>query len=100
MEQGTVRHRAGKISRKATSCRINKIHRQNMPGLIIADFIVNNEIMPLTGHNHIVIAVRPTFDGAIECLGRDSRNRGKEIGLRFLAAKSTAHPANFNCHGM
>ena len=54
------------------------------------------EIMPLAGHDHVIVAVEPAFDRPASPPRDQCRDTGKEIALSFLAAKPAAHPPDLD----
>ncbi len=91
MEQCAVDHGAGQVGRPPAPCRQHHVHG-NDPALIgKADIVVNDEIMPLAGHGHVVITVQPHLGRTPGPVGHQGGKAGTGVGLRFLAAKATAH---------
>ncbi len=94
MKQRPIGHWPGQIGRKPAARRKNCVHRLYAPVVVIPDRIIDNEIVPLAGGDHIVVAVGPDLDGTIEFLCGDCRHGGKQIALGFLAPEPAAHAAH------
>ncbi len=70
------------------------------PSAIETDIVVDQEIMALAGHDHVVVAVEAELAGPARLHGGERRNRRPLGGLRLLAAEAAAHAANFDRHRM
>jgi hypothetical protein len=66
------------------------------PLVVEPDVVVDLEVMPLAGHDHVLVAIGPSLGGATG-LHRDQRGGGGEQrGLGLLAAEPAAHPAHLD----
>jgi hypothetical protein len=61
------------------------------PLIVIADIVIDHEVMPLAGGDHVVVAVGTDFHWFAELFGGNRRNRRELVGLGFLAAEAAAH---------
>ena len=68
--------------------------------VVEAHLVVDQEIMPLAGDRHVVIAIGPAFHGAAELLRRERGEAGEEIALGLLAAEGAPHATHLNRHGV
>ena len=76
------------------------VDAEDVAVVVEADLVVDDEVVPLAGGGHVVVAVGPDLDGAAVPLGRDRRQRGELVALRFLAAEAAAHAADLDRHRM
>ena len=60
----------------------------------VADRIIDCEIVPLAGHDHVGVAVEPELAGPAGYARRQGRNHRPLRRLRFLAAETAAHAAH------
>ena len=96
MEEGAVGDRAGEVGRIAAACRIIGLHRMNAAVVIEAHIVIDEEVVTLSGCGHVLVAVGPELDGALQFLGGDGGECGKLVALRFLAAETAAHPPHLH----
>ena len=100
MEQRAIGDRPGKVRRKAAARRIDVVDACDAALVVEADLVVDQEIVPLAGRGHVVVAVGPDLDGAAELLGGDRRDRRELVDLRLLAAEAAAHAPDLDRHRM
>ena len=96
VEEGTVAHRAGEISRETGPEREGIVDAEDAALVVEADIVIDGEIVPLAGRNHILVAVEPHLDCAVELLGSNSRKRRKLVRLCLLATEPATHTAYFH----
>ncbi len=100
VEQRAVGDRAGKIGGKAAARREHEVDAVDVALVVEADLVVDDEIVPLAGGDHVVVTVGPDLDGAAMLLRGDRRKRCELVALRFLAAEAAAHAADLDGHGI
>ena len=67
------------------------------PALAVeADVVIRGEIVPLAGHDHVVVAVGAELGRAAGLRRDQSAGGGEGGGLGFLAAERAAHPAHLD----
>ena len=96
MQHCAVSHRQAQVERPSTTCKMSDIQRCDPPRVIKANVVIDAEIMPLAGDDHIIVTVIAHF---ASLAGQPCRNRaahGQRVALAFLAAKATAHAAGLN----
>ena len=100
MEERAIGHGARKIGRVAAARGIDHVHGFDDALLVEADLIFDQEIVPLAGDRHVVIAIGTAFHGTPELLCRKRRDAGEEIPLCLLAAEGPAHAAHLDGYGI
>ncbi len=93
MEHRTVVDRPREIGRNAAARREHEPDTGNTAVVIKADVILDIEVMPLAGHNHVVVTVQPQLARLAGLHGHQRRHAGDRSCLAFLAAKGAAHAA-------
>ena len=84
------------ILRPAATGIMMEVDAQNAAALIIADIIVDTEIMTLAGDDHIVVSVIAHLARTPGLLRGNRTSHRKRVALTFLAAKATTHAAGFH----
>ena len=100
VKERAIGHGSGEIGREAAARRIDEIGGMDDALIIEAHFVIDEEIMPLAGDRHVVIAIGAAFHGAAELLGRERGEASEEVALRLLAAEGASHAANLHGHGV
>ncbi len=100
VKERAIGHRAGEIGREAATRRIDEVGGLDDALIIEAHLVIDEEIMPLAGDRHVVIAIGTAFHGAAELLGRERGEAGEEVALRLLAAEGASHAAHLDGHGV
>ena len=95
MQHGPVGHRKRQVHRPTAAGIMGKIKRLDAAIRSITQIIVNPEIMPLAGDDHVIIAVITHLAGLAGQPGGNGTSDGQRVALGFLAAKPTPHPAHF-----
>ena len=98
MEQCAVRHRAAEVRGEPAARRERPVHRQDAPVRVEAHLVVVEEIVPLAGRHHVVVAVGPDLHRPVPFLRRQRRHRREEVRLRLLAAEAPAHAPHDDGH--
>ena len=94
MEHGAIDHADADV-RGTAAARIEiDIDDADAAAWLVADFILDGEIVPLAGHRHVGIAVEPKLAGPAGHARRQRRDHRPLGRLRFLAAKTAAHAAD------
>ena len=91
-----VKHRAivdgaRQIDRVPATARQREAHAENAPVVIEADVILGDEVMPLSGDPHIVVAIHAQLHRPLRFLRKQRRDACEESRLTFLAAERAAH---------
>ena len=100
MEERSIRDRTREIGGEAAARRVDHVHGLDHAPIVEADLVVDEEIVPLAGDRHVVVAVGAAFHGAAELLRRQRRDAGEGIALRLLAAEGAAHAPHLDRHGV
>ena len=100
MEQRAVGDGAGQVGREAAARREHEVDAVDVAVPVEADLVVDDEIMPLAGRDHVVVAVGPDLDGAAMLLRCDRGQCGELVALRLLAAEAAAHAADLDRDGI
>ena len=98
MEHRPVGNRSRQIGRKTAIGGILNIKPANPPVIVKADIIIDNKVMALAGHDHVVIPIQPEFRRATGFHRHDGGQCRPLRCLRFLATKPTTHTAHFDRH--
>jgi hypothetical protein len=98
MEHGAVADGVGEIRRIAAARQEIGFHTENAALGIEACPVVDAEVMPLAGHDHVLVAVQAAFGGAASDMCCKCREAGPLRRLAFLAAEGAAHAAAFGRH--
>jgi hypothetical protein len=69
------------------------------PVVIETDIERSLEVVPLAGHDHVLVAVGPRLDRAPGLHRRQGSGGREQRGLGLLAAEATAHAAHLDHHG-
>ena len=96
MEHRTIGDRPRKVPRHAAAQRLVELDAQDAAGLVETHTIVDAEIVPLAGDDHVVVAVVDAFRRPAGEPGRQRCRGCRQIALAFLAAEAAAHPAHFH----
>jgi hypothetical protein len=59
MEQRPVAHRPAEIGGKPGIAAIDRVDRVDLARIVEADLVIDDEIVPLAGSGHVVVAVGP-----------------------------------------
>ena len=94
-----VDHAERQILRVSASRVERDIDRANGADLVEADGIVDPEVMPLAGHDHVVVAVETHLARTAGDVGAECSVGGPLCRLAFLAAEAAAHAPGFDGHG-
>ena len=70
------------------------------PVCVEADAIVDAEVVPLAGDDHVVVAVVAALGGPARQLGDQRRGGGRQVALALLAAEAPAHAAHLDRDGV
>jgi hypothetical protein len=65
---------------------------------VMSERPVGAEVMPLAGHDHVVVAVEAQLAGMARHAGRKGRKGRPVVRLALLAAKPAAHAPHFHGH--
>ena len=68
--------------------------------VVEADLVIDDEVVPLAGDDHVVVAVGPELHRPLQLAGGERRDAGEEIGLGLLAAEPAAHAPHLDGDGM
>ena len=98
MEHGAVVDRARHVRRIAAARGHHGFQRLDAPVDVDADLVVGQEIVPLAGEIHVVVAIEPDLAGPAGNARAECRDRGPLRGLRLLAAERAAHAAHLHRH--
>ena len=98
MKQRPIGYRSGQVGRKTAPRGIGVVDAENVAFAVEAHLIADQEIVPLSGGRHVVVAVGADLDRAAGPLGGDRGKRCKLVALRFLAAEAAAHAADLHRH--
>ena len=90
----------GQVHRPAAAGVMGEIHPQQPPAVVKSRIIVDAEIVPFAGDDHVVVSVITHLAGSPRRPGSDSAGHSQRIALRLLAAKAAAHAPHFNPHGV
>src|SRR3546814_8738990 len=85
MEDGAIDHGAGQVSRPAAAPGQQQIVTQNAAVMIEADIVAHQEIMALTGDDHVLVAVEPQLDRLLRLMRKD-------LGYEFCRNVSDKNP--------
>ena len=96
VEHGAVVDRARQIGRIAAARGQHARARGCVPFVVEADLVVGAEIVPLAGHDHVVVAVEPQLARPPGHARGERRDRGPLRRLGLLAAEGAAHAAHFD----
>src|SRR6185312_15257222 len=71
MEQRTIRYGSGKIGGKPATRRVTEVYPQYVAVVVVARFVVDQEVVALAGRRHVVVAVGPDLHRLAGALGGD-----------------------------
>jgi len=91
-----VIYRARQIGRHAAARREHELDTLDPASTVETDVVIDDEIVPLARHDHVVVAVEAQLAGAPRFIRHQSGNAGNQCRLAFFAAKGTTHTAAFN----
>jgi len=100
MQHRPVRHGQRQILRPAAAGVLRKIDRQDPARRVMAHGIVDAEIMPLAGDDHVVITVIAHLGRPPGQSGGNGTGAGQRVALAFLAAETAAHAPRLDADGM
>src|SRR5690606_4917948 len=98
MEHCAVVYGAGKIRRHAAARGEHELDALDAAGIVEADVVVDDEVVPLAGHDHVVVAVKPELAGFAGVVRHHRRDAGNQRRLALLAAERPTHAAAFDDH--
>ncbi len=96
-----VEHRAvvdgpGQVGRDAAARCEHEVHAEDTAVLVEADVVVDDEVVALAGHDHVVVAVEAQL-GWAPCRLRYQRCRRRhQVCLGLLAAETAADPPHLH----
>src|SRR5690606_8437528 len=96
MEHRAVVDGAGKIRRHATARGEHELDAFDTAGIVEADVVVDDEVVALAGHDHVVVAIQPELAGLAGVACHHGRDTGDECRLALLAAERAAHAPAFD----
>ena len=89
-------YRARQIGRHTAARREHELDTLDPASSVETDVVINDEVMPLARHDHVVIAVEAQLAGPSRFVRHQSGNTGNQRRLAFFAAKGATHAAAFN----
>ena len=91
-----VIYRARQIGRHAAARCEHELDTLDPASTVETDVVIDDEIVPLARHDHVVVAVEAQLAGAPRFIRHQSGNAGNQCRLAFFAAKGATHAAAFN----
>jgi len=76
-------------SKPYSSCTGGKVCARSR--IIESNVIVDDKIVPLAGHDHVIVAIQSQFAGTAGFVGSQCGNTGNQCRLAFLATKCATH---------
>ena len=98
-EHGAVVHRAGEVGRDPAARGEHQVEAEDAPGVVEAHVVVDQEVVPLPGEEHVVVAVEPQLHRASAAGGELGGDDGDEGGLGLLPAEGAAQAADLHGDG-
>ena len=96
VEHRAVVDRARDVGRIAAARRHDGFERADAALRVEPDLVVGEEIVPLAGQAHVVVAIEPDLARPPGDARGERRNGGPLRGLRLLAAERAAHAAHLD----
>jgi len=100
MEHSPIGNGAREVRRHAAVRRLVKLDGLDAAGIVETHVVVDAEVVPLAGHDHVVVAVEPNLGGPPSLLHDQGRDGSEQRRLRFLAAEASAHAPQLYRHGV
>ena len=92
VEHRTVVDRPGEIRRVAAAAREDEVDAEDASLVVESDLVLGDEIVPLAGQHHVVVAVDAQLHGPAGPAREECGDAREEARLAFLAAEAAAHP--------
>jgi hypothetical protein len=91
MKHGAIVNCARQVGRDSTPRCKHKVDTTNQPVIIETNVVLDNEIVTLACHDHVVVTIQTQLAGASGPCRHDRRYARNGRGLAFLAAESATH---------
>ena len=98
VKQRTVGDWPRKIGGKSATRGVGHVDSMNNAMRVKSGFVIDDEVVPLAGDQHVIVTVGPQFRSAAQTPGGQRRNRRELVGLGFLSAKAAAHAPHLDRH--
>jgi hypothetical protein len=96
VKQRAVGDRAGQIGRKAAARGKTPVDGLDAAALVIADIVIDHEIVALAGDDHVVVAVGPDLHGRLPSFLAATR-RSPRIGWTGFPCRRSRRPCAAHC---